>query len=114
VVIATQREETRGLLWPSKLALLRALPRPIVWIGVPGGAIAQSLRARPGLNGIFAPGDAAPLAQWLLSHAEDFRAAGRQPVSPQVIRDELTTAREKSIGAWHQLLGQMRSSQPCA
>jgi hypothetical protein len=114
VVIATQREETRGLLWPSKLAVLQALPRPIVWIGAPGGAIAQSLHTRPGLTGLFAPGDAAPLAQWLLSHAEDFRAAGRRPVSPQVIRDELTTAREKSIEAWHQLLGQMRSSRACA
>ena len=114
VVVATQREETRGLLWPSKLALLQALPRPILWIGAPAGAIAASLRSRPGLNGVFAPGEATQLAQWLLSHAEDFKAAARQPASPQAIREHLASTREKSLDAWHQLLGQVLSSRPCA
>lgn len=114
VVIATQREETRGLLWPSKLALLQTLPRPIVWVGAPTGAIAASLRSHPGLNGVFAPGDAEHLAEWLLSHVDDFKAAARQPVSSQTIRDQLAASREKSVEAWHHLLGEVLSARPCA
>ena len=114
VVIATQREATRGLLWPSKLALLQTLPRPIVWVGAPAGAIAASLRSHSGLNGVFVPGDAEHLAQWLLSHAEDFKIAARLPASPQVIRDQLAVCREKSVEAWHHLLGEVLSTRPCA
>jgi hypothetical protein len=110
VLIATQREETRGLLWPSKLALLLALPRPVLWIGAPGGAIAESLRARSGLSGIFAPGDAAAVAAWLMAHAEDFKNAARRPVSSGAIREELAMRRKNSVEAWHQILRQMLSA----
>jgi hypothetical protein len=64
VVVATQREATRGLLWPSKLALLAALPRPLLWVGPERGAVAESLRGVPGA-GVFAPGDAAGVAGWI-------------------------------------------------
>lgn len=62
--IVTQRPETRGLLWPSKLAVLEKLPGVIVFVGPLDGAIAQQLRTR-GSVGIFAPGDAAALADWV-------------------------------------------------
>jgi colanic acid biosynthesis glycosyl transferase WcaI len=112
VLIATQREETRGLLWPSKLALLQALPRPILWIGAPEGAIADSLRIRSGLSGIFAPGDAVGVAAWLMAHAEDFKSAARQPVFASTIREELAMRRKNSVEAWHQILSQMLSTPP--
>ncbi len=114
VLVATQREATRGLLWPSKLALLQALPRPIAWVGAPAGAIAASLRTRSGSTGIFAPGDAAGLAAWLMEHAEDFRSAARRPVSSQFIREQLANQRNNSTEAWHHLLSQMLSSGRCA
>lgn len=64
VLVVTQRPETRGLLWPSKLALLERLPRPILFVGPTEGAIAQLLRAR-GNAGVFAPGQAKEVAGWI-------------------------------------------------
>ncbi len=63
-VVATQKPETRGLLWPSKLALLRDLPRPLIWVGSLEGAIARELRTWPHA-GVFAPGQARELADWM-------------------------------------------------
>jgi colanic acid biosynthesis glycosyl transferase WcaI len=60
----TQRPETRGLLWPSKLALLERLPRSILWVGPTDGDIARRLVARGGA-GVFAPGDATGVAAWV-------------------------------------------------
>ena len=64
VLIATQRPETRGLLWPSKLAVLERLPRPILFVGPTTGAIARRLTAR-GSAGVFAPGEAGAVANWI-------------------------------------------------
>ncbi len=64
VLIATQRPETRGMLWPSKLALLVRLPRPLLWVGPTDGAVAEMLRQRSG-SGIFSPGSANAIADWL-------------------------------------------------
>ncbi len=64
VVIVTQRPETRGLLWPSKLALLERLPRPILYVGPVDGAIARRLCER-GDAGVFAPGQAQAIANWI-------------------------------------------------
>lgn len=67
VLVATQRPETRGLLWPSKLALLERLPRPVLYVGPVDGAIANRLRQRTG-TGIFAPGQAEEIAAWIENH----------------------------------------------
>ncbi len=64
VLIVTQRPETRGLLWPSKLALLARLPRPILYVGPENGAIAERLRSR-GNAGVFSPGQAVAVADWI-------------------------------------------------
>ena len=64
VLIVTQRPETQGLLWPSKLALLEQLDRPILYVGCPNGAIARRLHAR-GKAGIFAPGETEAIASWV-------------------------------------------------
>ncbi len=64
VLIVTQRPETRGLLWPSKLSAMEQLPRPVLFIGPADGAIARSLQAR-GNAGVFAPGDAEGTARWV-------------------------------------------------
>ena len=70
VLVATQRPETRGLLWPSKLALLERLPRPVLYVGPTDGAIAGRLRRRAG-TGVFAPGQAAEVAAWIEGRQRD-------------------------------------------
>jgi hypothetical protein len=64
VCVATQRPEAQGLLWPSKVGLLLALPRPLLWIGAADSAIARYLRTLPNA-GVFAPGEAQQVADWL-------------------------------------------------
>ncbi len=64
VLVVTQKPETRGLLWPSKLALATSLPRPILWVGPTDRAIARDLAGLP-QAGIFRPGDGAGIAKWL-------------------------------------------------
>jgi hypothetical protein len=65
-LVVTQLPAAQGLLWPSKLGLVMSLPRPIVWVGPTDGAIARVLRELPHA-GLFAPGSAANLADWLLA-----------------------------------------------
>jgi len=67
-VVVTQKPETQGYLWPSKLALAMNLPRPILWVGPVDGAIARKLRSVPGA-GVFAPGQAGEIAAWLQTAA---------------------------------------------
>lgn len=64
VLVVTQRPETCGLLWPSKLALLERLPRPILFVGPVDGAIAKKLRQR-GNAGVFGPGQTKGVADWI-------------------------------------------------
>ncbi len=83
VLIATQRPETTGLLWPSKLALLLDLPRPLVWIGNGKSAAALALRQRPD-TGVFDPHETLKLVDWLdklyhqtnSTHRQQYKAAG--------------------------------------
>ncbi|PAW79555.1 MAG: hypothetical protein B9S32_03185 [Verrucomicrobia bacterium Tous-C9LFEB] len=66
VLVATQRPETRGLLWPSKLALLLQLPRPILWIGPTDSAAARSVAATAD-SAVFPPGSSEAASAWLLN-----------------------------------------------
>jgi colanic acid biosynthesis glycosyl transferase WcaI len=68
-LIVTQRLEVQGMLWPSKLALMLALPRPILFVGPIDGDIGRTLRALPHA-GVFAPGDARGVADWLVETKE--------------------------------------------
>lgn len=95
-LVATQKPETRGLLWPSKLALLRDLPRPLVWIGSPDGAVARELRTLPHA-GVFAPGHAQELADWL----ERLRAGGNF-TAPRAA--DVAAERERGLEKWSRLL----------
>jgi hypothetical protein len=64
-LMVTQKAEVCGMLWPSKLALMLALPRPILFVGPVEGDIGRSLRVLPHA-GVFAPGDARGVASWLV------------------------------------------------
>jgi len=80
VLVVTQKPEARGLLWPSKLALVTSLPRPILWVGPTGGAIARDLARLP-QAGLFAPGEAAGIAKWLAEAALKPECLLRDPVA---------------------------------
>jgi len=80
LLVVTQKPETCGLLWPSKLALVTSLPRPILWVGPTDRAIARDLRTLP-QSGIFPLGDAAGVAGWITRLDVDFPCAMRDPVA---------------------------------
>jgi colanic acid biosynthesis glycosyl transferase WcaI len=64
VVIATQRREARGLLWPSKLARIIPMQKPLIWIGPTDGAIANGMRDRPN-TACFGPEQVPEIAAWI-------------------------------------------------
>ena len=97
VCAVTQIPSTRGCLWPSKLGLLLTLPRPILWIGPGEGSIARELRGIPHA-GVFAPGDAAAVADWLLA-----RKAGGSVVAQEALGDA-RAGRESALARWRDLL----------
>jgi colanic acid biosynthesis glycosyl transferase WcaI len=99
IEIVTQRPETRGLLWPSKLALLLSLRRPILWVG-PEGAIANLIRTIP-RSGVFQPGEIPAIAAWLRAGFEDSHPVSQPAVNPG-------THREKSLQAWAHLIADSR------
>jgi colanic acid biosynthesis glycosyl transferase WcaI len=97
VLVASQLPAVRGLLWPSKLALMLTFPRPILFVGPPDGAIANELRAIPHA-GVFAPGNAEGVAQWI---AERRGAAVNVP--PGTLRSA-EEQRRAALDAWRALL----------
>jgi colanic acid biosynthesis glycosyl transferase WcaI len=64
VVIATQRREARGLLWPSKLARIIPMRKPLIWIGPTDGAIANGIRDRPD-TACFEPEQIQEIVAWI-------------------------------------------------
>ena len=106
VLIATQRTETLGMLWPSKLALLQQLPRATVWVGPAHGAIARSLQQGGPHHGVFSPGQHQALAAWLLGHQDSWRSTS-MPCIPGELKARLTLLREDSIRQWHERLNEL-------
>ena len=98
VLVVTQLPVAQGLLWPSKLALILGLPRCILWVGPTDGAIARKLRALP-KAGVFAPGQAAEVANWLLALKTRFGTATSAAMDP-------AEHREAALNAWQRLLEQ--------
>jgi hypothetical protein len=97
VLAVTQLPAAQGLLWPSKLALILGLPRPILWVGPTDGAIARKLRSVPHA-GIFAPGQAEAVAEWLMA-MKDGPVQTRQPaIDPADQRDAALTAWLRLVG----------------
>jgi hypothetical protein len=105
VLVATQKQETRGLLWPSKLAPMLALPRAIAWVGPTDGAVARSIRQTGGHHGIFAPGDDEALARWLMESRELLLHSPAD--SMEAIDARLTQMRENSLETWRVCLDRL-------
>ena len=97
VCAVTQISSTRGCLWPSKLGLVLTLPRPIVWIGPKDGAIARELRGLAHA-GVFEPGDAAPVAAWLLARKQ------RSDGVPREALVDASAQRAAAMARWRELI----------
>jgi glycosyltransferase involved in cell wall biosynthesis len=95
VLAVTQLPAAQGLLWPSKLGLVLSLPRAILWVGPTDGAIARSLRQYPH-TGVFAPGQAREVAEWLLA-----RRAADVNVTPAL---DPAAHRAEALREWKRLL----------
>lgn len=104
VLIATQKKETQGLLWPSKLALMRLLSRPIVWVGPKEGAVSEMLRRLPETHGLFAPGEAVELAGWLKKRAGHTDSSSTNSYSSQRLESQLAAERTQAYQQWHDRL----------
>jgi len=101
--VVTQLAAVKGMLWPSKLGLLLTLPRPVLWVGPRDGAIARQIGNRP-CTGIFAPGQAAEIADWLLALRQQplrFEAADLFDAPAQ---------RRQALAEWCALVGSLRKS----
>lgn len=96
-VIATQRLAARGLVWPSKLALLLDLARPILWVGETAGAIAKTL-SQSATAGIFKPGESEKVAEWIEAR---YRRKGEECLKIE----DAVNHREQALRKWENLLG---------
>jgi colanic acid biosynthesis glycosyl transferase WcaI len=94
-LVVTELPEVKGLLWPSKLALILGLPRLILFIGPKDGAIATLLRKEPHA-GVFAPGDFAAVAHWI-----DAQRSAPDVLSQACVTD-VRAHRERSLAWWCQ------------
>jgi hypothetical protein len=96
VMVATQKPVVWGLLWPCKLGLIMALPRPIIFIGAKNGAIALELSSKCNAR-VFAPGDAQSLA--------DHIQAAYQSWPPDLVPDiRPTFDLSEAVGLWKVVL----------
>ncbi len=104
-LVVTQRPETTGCLWPSKLALVRIVERPLLWVGATGGSIALTLDGEGAT--VLAPGDSVRLAERLriLSAAGRVFAIDRD--SATRLRQRLEQQRSQGVG---KLIGALEHS----
>ena len=65
VLVVTRKPAVAGLLWPSKLALVRLAGRPCLWIGDVSGVVAAELSQDP-RNGVYRADQVNEMAQWLV------------------------------------------------
>jgi colanic acid biosynthesis glycosyl transferase WcaI len=94
-LVATQLSEARGCLWPSKLSLFLGLPRPVLWVGPSGGAVARFLEGRDDV-GCYSCGDANGVAEWV-----ERRVALGSEVEPVL---DLGEERRQGLESWREIL----------
>ncbi len=98
VLVATQNPATVGYLWPSKLALVTALPRPILWIGPTDSAVASILATDPA-NGIFSPGQSTKLTHWCRQLLRENKSS-LHTFAPQAIHERIQVSSKSALAKW--------------
>jgi colanic acid biosynthesis glycosyl transferase WcaI len=87
VLVATQAPETDGLLWPSKLAVMHHIPRPLLWVGSGSPSVEATT---------FSPQDANGIAGWIEQQLSD----------PPQISYNPARHPERSLELWNRWLTQ--------
>lgn len=99
VLVATLAEPLDGMLWPSKVALLKHLDRPLLWVGPPGDIAMLCAERLPASLAVL-PQDWKTASAWLKT-----RVAAKAPLSVPGIRlPSVTAEREHSLTMLHDLL----------
>lgn len=97
VLVATLAEPLAGMLWPSKLALLKHLERPLLWIG-PEGDISAMLASHSPPSCAHVPSDWRMAAEWLESVVEKKRALSGQGIRINSLLSERNASLETLRG----------------
>lgn len=106
VIIATQRREARGLLWPSKLARIIPMRKPMIWIGPTDGAIANSIRDRPD-TGCFEPEQVPEIVAWIADLHKIPQTSGNLDSAARIWKHQ----RLERCNQWELLLTNVASSR---
>ena len=85
VLVATQEPASSALLWPSKLAVMRHVPRPLLWVGSESPSVDAEC---------FLPDDSAGIARWIEAQVAELADL---PYSPP-------RRPEADLEQWHQWL----------
>lgn len=99
-LIATLRPGLQGLLWPSKLALMSQCRLPIAWVGPIDGAVVRFLQDHA-QTGVFRPGDAESLVDWLMG-----LSSHQDPAQPSEVTVQVMRIREQGLHSWQGWLAQ--------
>jgi len=105
VIIATQRREAQGLLWPSKLARIIPMAKPLIWIGPTDGAIANSIRDRPD-TACFEPEQVPEIVAWI----ETLYKTPQTPANLDSVAHTWERQRVERCKQWELLLKDVASS----
>jgi colanic acid biosynthesis glycosyl transferase WcaI len=106
VVIATQRREARGLLWPSKLARIIPMQKPLIWVGPTDGEIANGLKERHD-TACFEPENVASIVAWIVALYKTPQTSANLDSAAQIWEHQ----RVERCNQWELLLKDVASSQ---
>mgnify|MGYP003668691497 CR=1 FL=1 len=95
VLVATQKLSTQGMLWPSKLALMMLMNRPIAWIGPLNGSISQTVSRKGDESAAFSPDDGEAIVQWLRTVP-----GSKPPVDWHTLAEQTDTVRIHGQRQW--------------
>lgn len=96
-LVVTQRPETAGCLWPSKLALALIVGRPLLWVGATGGSVAATLAGAG--HTVVAPGESVRLAERLKALARLGRICGPDGEGAAALLQQLDRERAEGLAS---------------
>ena len=87
VLVVTRKPETKGLLWPSKLALAQLSRRPVLWIGDTDSWTGREVKKEP-QNAAFLPGQEEEIFNWLKKTLSADFICSPAPIPTEASRQE--------------------------
>ena len=96
-LVVSQRPETEGMLFPSKLSTYLMTDTPLVWIGSTRGAIAEHLRNRP-FTCLAEPDDPDAVAGFLTGLSSTRTHATKDAI--EAFSDKVRHTREAGLEQW--------------